>query len=106
MNETARDSIAAIAITVLRGIRTITKVARPTSAKPNVVPANELKFSFFRSGGVNVRCLRYTGSGHRFKPADKNTKIVYANGNCPHPNQHVFKFENKDKTYLIVATSI
>lgn len=106
MNETARDSIAAIAITVLRGLRTVTKVAKPSRAKPVVVPTKELKPSFFREGNTNRKCLRYSSTGNRFIPADKSAKVVYSNGNISTKYDHVFKFEHEDKTYYIVAPSI
>lgn len=108
MNESARDSVAACAINALRGIRTVTKVMKPSGIKVKVelegrliasytTRGNKSKFPVIRIAGTKVR---YQGpERQRFCIDSKQTKEA-----------HVYRFVDeysKDKpTYLIAALSI
>ena len=71
MGETARDSIAACAITLLKAIRTVTKVAKPSGIKVDVVVDNTLQPSYATFSSKKVLCVRYRGSKQRYKGIEK-----------------------------------
>lgn len=106
MHETARDSIAATAVQVLRSLRTVTKVAKPTKVKVEVKQEGSLYPSFYSIGGKKVFCLRNTATKARHVGNEKIVPCVHGD----FPNQKVFAFtdthSSKLQKYLIVATSI
>ncbi len=71
LNESARGSITACALQVLRSIRTVTKVAKLKNIKPTLKIENALYPSWMtRSGKKNV-CLRIKGSNQRYVGTEK-----------------------------------
>lgn len=106
MNETARDSIAAFAINVLKSIRTITKVAKPSKMKVEVKKEGGLYPSCTMKGGHKTLCLRVTGTKQRY--AGPETMVGLEKS--PLKNQGVYRFvdehNGKRREYLIVAPSM
>ena len=106
LHESARDSIAAVAIQALRSIRTVTKVAKKNKVKVNVVREGSLYPSFRSEGGRKVFCLRSKDTKARYLGSEKVVSCV--KGDIP--NQQVFRFadthNDKATQYLIVASSI
>ena len=104
MNETARDSVAACAINVLKGIRSIVKVAKPNKQKVNVVADNTLYFSVTTQGGKKIPCIRVKGSNQRYAGSEK---MVIAGQPVDAKTWKVFRFQDtlskKNTTYLIAA---
>lgn len=106
MGESARDSVAACAITALTSIRTQTKVAKPSKIKPQVVLDNTIVASFTRlKNGTPDRCLRINGSNQRYNGPEK---VVFASPYVKGVIFKVFRYHDenakKTKDYLIVAT--
>lgn len=106
LHESARDSIAATAIQVLKSIRTITKVAKKSSVKVDVKHDKSIYPSFYTAGGRKIFCLRVTGSKTRY---DGNEIVKnYLKVNCQ--NGHAFRFtdENgrKAKHYILIDSSM
>lgn len=66
MNETARDSIAALAINVLKSIRSVTKVAKKSGMKADVKKDNTLVVSCTTANGKRLPCARIAGSNTRY----------------------------------------
>lgn len=106
LHESARDSIAAVAIQALRSIRTVTKVAKKNRIKVNVVREGSLYPSFRTEGGHRTFCLRSRDTKARYIGAEKVVCCVRGD----YPNQQVFRYayshNGKTTQYLIVATSI
>ena len=106
MRETARDSIAACAITALKAIRTITRVAKLSSIKVEVTPDSTLYPSFTSKGSQKIPCVRFKGSKQRYsgrerlrivgKPAKIEQCLVY---------RFTDKLSNSLPTYFIIAES-
>ena len=88
MKETARDSIAAMAINILRGIRTVTKVAKKSSIKVEVKKEGQLYPSFYSVGKTKRLCLRTTGTKARYQ----GNEILVGGQKMPTKNQHVFRW--------------
>ena len=107
MNETARDSIAACAINVLKGIRSVVKVAKPDKQKVNVEVANQLYFSVTTHGSKTIPCLRIKGSNQRYVGTEK---FVVAGEPVDAKSWKVFRFQDKLSpkltTYLIAAPNM
>lgn len=106
MRETARDSVAACAITVLKAIRTVTKVAKLSSIKVEVAVDNTLIPSYATYSGRKVLCVRYRGSNQRYMGKEK----IVSSGRPEYVGTwYVFRFidklSNDLKTYLIIAPS-
>ena len=106
MRETARDSIAATAIDVLRSLRTATKVAKPSTIKVQVERDAHLFPSFTSRGGGKRPCLRIVGTNARYEGTEK----MLMGEKMPVKVQHVYRFTDtfsrKKTTYLIVAPSM
>ena len=104
MNETARDSIAACALQVLRSIRTVTKVAKPSSIKVDVPVDNTLYPSWTTESAKKRLCVRLKGSNARYfgkerlistgNPVKINHWMVY---------RYIDKLSPKLTQYLIIA---
>ena len=106
MHETARDSVAACAITILKAIRTVTKVAKLSSIKVQVNIDNTLYPSYMTFSSKKILCIRYRGSNQRYMG---NEKVVSA-GRPEHISTwQVYRFtDNLSNTlnkYLIIAPS-
>ncbi len=108
MRETARDSVAACAITVLKAIRTVTKVAKLSSIKVDVKVDMTLQPSWATFSGRKVLCVRYRGSiPVRVKGDEKLVSV----GRPEHISTwFVYRFtDNLSSTlkkYLIIAPDI
>lgn len=106
MNETARDSIAALAINVLKSIRSVTKVAKKSKMKADVKKDNTLVVSCTTSNGKRLPCARIAGSNTRY--TGKETTIV--SKSCPITQMKVFRFTDVNrkhpKNYLVFAGTI
>lgn len=106
MNETARDSVAACALNVLRGIRTVTKVAKPSTIKVKVEPDQTLFPSFTKQGAKKKPCVRYKGSRQRYSGKEH---VVLAGNPVKINTWMVYRFTDtlspKLNTYLILAPS-
>lgn len=104
MNETARDSIAACALQVLRSIRTVTKVAKPSSIKVEVKADNTLYPSWTSEASKKRLCVRFRGSNERYYGKER---LVSAGS--PSKINHWFVYRYMDKLspkltqYLIIA---
>jgi hypothetical protein len=66
LHESARDSIAAVAIQALRSIRTVTKVAKKNKMNVEVVREGSLYPSFTNKGGRKLFCLRSRDTKARY----------------------------------------
>ena len=75
LHETARDSITACALQVLRSIRTVTMVAKPNKLKPKLQRDNSVYPSFTTVGKQRRTCLRIKGSKERWTGT---AKVVFA----------------------------
>jgi hypothetical protein len=73
LHETARNSIAACAVTALKGIRAITKVAKPSKIKVDITRESNLYPSFTSRGHKKKLCLREKGSNIQY---EGNEKII------------------------------
>jgi len=106
MNETARDSVAACALNVLKGIRTITKVAKLSSIKVDVEIDNTLYPSYTTRSAKKPLCVRFKGSNQRYVGKER---LAIAGSPADIKTWHVFRFQDKlspkMKTYLILAPS-
>lgn len=104
MNETARDSIAACALQVLRSIRAVTKVAKPSSIKVNVEVDQTLFPSYTTHSAKKRLCVRYKGSNQRYMGKER---LVAAGTPTSIKGWQVFRFQDMLSphmtTYLIVA---
>ena len=106
MRETARDSIAACAINVLKSIRTITRVAKLSSIKVNVKVDTTLYPSYFTQSAKKSLCVRYRGSNQRYHGEEK---VVAAEAPSKISTWLVFRWQDtldpKLRSYLIIAPS-
>lgn len=106
MRETARDSIAATAIDVLRSLRSATKVAKPSTIKVQVERDAHLYPSFTMNGGDKRPCLRIVGTKARYDGTEK----ILMGDKMPVKVQHVYRFtdtfSHKKSSYLIIAPSM
>lgn len=105
LGETANQSVAAVAINALKGVRTVTKVAKKSSIKVQVEPMAQMFPSFSSDGGRRRLCIRMKGSNRRhFGP-----ETIVKSNDAPVSRQHVYKWvdvnRKTEKTYLIIAAS-
>lgn len=68
-HETARGSVAACMLNVLRSLRTIVMVAKPRSVKVNLERDSSLQLSYTMRGKKRIPCLRVQGSHVRYQVA-------------------------------------
>ena len=71
MRESARDSVAAMAINVLKSIRTVTKVAKKSSVKVEVKRDGALYPSITSKGKNRRLCVRMKGTNQRYVGDEK-----------------------------------
>lgn len=71
MNETARDSVAACALQVLRSLRAATAVAKASKVKPKLQRNNVLELSYTTKGRRRIPCLRIKGSLARYSGEER-----------------------------------
>ena len=93
LNETARDSVAAMMITTLQSLRAMTKVAKLSSIKVTVKPEEALRLGWYTVGGKKKPCLRIAGSHQRYHGSEKVTLA----GNPPKDADitwQVFRFQD------------
>jgi len=106
MNETARDSIAACAIQVLRSIRSVTKVAKLSSIKVEVKCDNTLYPSVTSHSAKKTVCIRTKGSNQRYYGEER---LARCDGDIDFKTWKVYRFldklSSKQTTYLIIAPS-
>lgn len=109
LNESARGSVAACALQVLRSIRSATRVAKMSKLKIDLEPANEYYPSFStRSNRSKLACLRVKGSNLRYAG---ESKVVFASRPEPTMSKtwHVWKVEDKysekKRSWLVAAPS-
>lgn len=107
MGETARDSSAAVAINMLKSIRTITKVAKPEKVKVQVKRDTSFYPSAYWEGGKKKLCIRITGSKQHYRGSEKQ---AWCNEKAPLKTQGIYRFTDEHKgtktEYLIVAPSV
>lgn len=105
MHETARDSIAAMAINTLKSVRAVTAVAKPNSPKVKVKKSAEYSVGFTTRGKVRHPVVRIAGSGVRYAGPNpvKIASDMLVKG------ARVYKFSDDatsvKRTYLIVANT-
>ena len=108
MNETARGSVAACAIDVLRSIRTITKVAKPSRVKVDVTEDNSIRASVSTKGKLRTFAIRYAGSNLKY--AGTETVVNRMPKGLKNDAYHLYRFTdnfNKEpKSYIIVAPTV
>lgn len=107
MNETARDSIAACAIQVLKSIRTVTKVAKLSTIKVKVEHENNLYPSFTTESAKKKLCVRVKGSNYRWYGKER---VIPVDGKIDSKVWNVYRFKDvlssKQTEYLIVAPTL
>ena len=106
MNETARDSVAACAVTALRGIRAVTKVMKPSRIKVNVQLEGRLMASYTTRGKSRFPVIRMAGTKVRYTGPERQRFTI---GSKQTRDAHVYRFVDeysKDRPeYLIAALS-
>lgn len=106
MNETARDSVAACAVTALRGIRAVTKVMKPSRIKVNVQLEGRLMASYATRGKSRFPVIRMAGTKARYTGPERQRFTI---GSKQTRDAHVYRFVDeysKDRPeYLIAALS-
>ena len=105
LGETARDSIAATAITVLKSIRTKTTVAKSERVKVDVNRDTNLFPSIYMEGGKKKLCLRFSGTKQRYHGDEAIISCVKAPMKTLNAYKFVDKRGNKEKTYYIIASN-
>ena len=114
LNESAFQSIHAMAVETLKSLRGLTRVAKVSNVKVVVTPRTDLKFSYYflsaaKTGdkAASRMCIR-SSSGMRFE-RNQIGKEIYANVKGVKLSAvQVYQFKDVDddnKTYLICATS-
>lgn len=112
LDDSARDSVRATAVTFLQSLRALTRTARKTGEKVEVVASSLLVPSFRRWGGKVRPCIRVGKNGNTYTPA-KGTRVVYADGLTNISNQRVYTSEivrgegdrRRTYRYVVVASS-
>lgn len=103
MRETARDSIAATAIDVLKSVRAATRVAKPSSIKVQVEREGGLYPSITSRGKNRALCLRVVGTNARYEGPERLVECQRQ----PLKAQRVYRFvdvhSRKRASYFIVA---
>lgn len=110
LNQSARQSVMATCIDILKSIRPQTKVAKASSIKVEVTRENNLYPSFSKKTGKPTFCLRVTGTKNRYIP---NNEVVVRLVKKITKSTKVFRFTNKSenlkikkRNYLIVSDTI
>ena len=108
MHETARESVAAMMITTLQSLRTMTKVAKLSSIKVTVQAEESLRLGWLTKGGVKKACLRLAGSGERYGGSERLVLAAVPTRGAEKSWQ-IYRFTDslspKRATYLIAAPS-
>ena len=112
LGESARDSVRATAVTFLQSLRALTKTARKSGEKIELVASNLLVPSFRRWGGKVRPCLRAGKNGNTYTPA-KGARVIYADGLVNFTSQKVYTCDivrgegerRRRYKYVVVATS-
>lgn len=106
MHQSARDAIAASAIQILRGIRTVTKVAKKSKIKVEVKKDDSIYPSCTSKDKIKNFCLRYSGSRSRYQGDER---IVKSHARLDWQGQHCYRFNwdggKEQRRYIIVAGS-
>ena len=108
LNQTARQSVLATCIDILKSVKPITKVAKKSSVKVEVRRESNLYPSFTRHGKPEF-CLRVTGTKERYTPTNE---VVRKLGKIT-KNSKVFRYTNtspnlniKTRNYLIICETL
>lgn len=109
LNETAFQSIHAMAMDTLKSLRGITKVAKASGIKVAVSPRSDLQFSYYRegAGGGRRMCLR-SSSGTRIERNSQGAEVYDNLRGVKLSAVQVYEFKDVNagnKTYLISSTS-
>ena len=108
MHETARESVAAMMITTLQSLRTMTKVAKLSSIKVTVQAEESLRLGWETKGGKKKPCLRVAGSGQKYSGAERFV-LAQVPTKSAQKTWQVYRFTDtlspKRTTYLIAAPS-
>lgn len=106
MNETARSSIAACALQVLRSIRAVTRVAKLSTIKVKVEVDTTLYPSYTTKSAHKKLCARWRGSDYRYTGKEP---LVVAGSPSNLKTWQIYRFKdmlsNKQTEYLIAAPS-
>jgi len=114
LNETAFQSIHAMAVETLKSVRSLTKVAKPSGIKVDLTPRTDLKFSYYHvtaattgsKSGVRM-CIR-GASGMRFEDNQIGKFVFVDLKGAKLASVQVYQFKDvtgDNKVYLICATS-
>ena len=110
LQQTARQSVLATCIDILKSIKPQTKVAKPSSVKVEVKRDNNLYPSFTKTTGKPTFCLRITGTKNRYIPTYEVVKRITRKIT---KSTKVFRFTNtspnlkiKNRNYLIICETI
>ena len=108
LNQTARQSIIATAIDVLKSIRTSTRVAKKSSVNVNVIRDGSLYASVTKQGKTPEFCLRVKGTNQRYV----SNETVIRDGKLGKISK-VFRYTNttpkmtvKERNYIIIANTL
>lgn len=108
MNESARGSVSACAIDVLRSIRAVTKVAKPSKIKVQVEEDTSIRASVSTKGKLRTFTIRYSGSNLKY--AGNETVVNRMPKGMKNDSYRLFRFTDefnkKSKSYIIVAPNI
>ena len=107
MNESARDSVAACAINALRGIRTVTKVAKPNRIKVKVELEGRLIASYATRGNKSkFPVIRIAGTKVRYQGPERQHFIIDSKqAKAAHVYRFVDEYSKSKTAYLIAALS-
>ena len=107
MNESARDSVAACAINALRGIRTVTKVMKPSRVKVKVELESKLIASYSTRGNKSkFLVMRIAGTKVRYQGPERQHFAIDINKiKDSHVYRFVDEYSKSNTTYLIAAMS-
>lgn len=95
MRESARGSVAACMLDVLRSLRTITLVAKPSRAKVALARDTSLQLSYRTNGKRRIPCLRVVGSHVRYQ-LQADERFALAADPAPNADRswQVYRFED------------
>lgn len=106
LHESSRSSVSATAIQVLRGLRTVTKVAKPSNIKVEVTKDNSIYPSCTTVSKRKVFCLRHSGSNQKYSGDERIVK----DGRINFKNLHCYRFTDeggkKAVSYIVIASSM
>lgn len=106
LHQSARDAIAASAIQILRGIRTVTKVAKASKIKVKVKKDDSIFPSCTSQKKTKLFCIRYRGSKERY---NGDERIVKSHARLNWQGQNCYRFVwdggKVQRRYIIVASS-